>query len=61
MGPIAGFIEHTEHVPKEKVFQGFPGGSVVQNLPAKARDRSSIPYLGRSHMLGAAKPVSHNY
>ena len=30
---------------------GFPGGSMVKNLPAKAggaRDASSIPGLGRS-------------
>ena len=29
----------------------FPGGSVVQNLPAKAGDTGLIPGLGRSHML----------
>ena len=27
---------------------GFPGGSVVKNLPAKAGDRGSIPDLGRA-------------
>ena len=27
---------------------GFPGGSVVKNLPANAGDVSSIPGLGRS-------------
>ena len=26
----------------------FPGGSVVKNLPANARDTGSIPALGRS-------------
>jgi len=30
--------------------QGFPGGSVVKNLPAKATDTGSIPDPGRSHM-----------
>ena len=30
---------------------GFPGDSVVKNLPASAGDRGSIPDLGRSHML----------
>ena len=30
--------------------QGFPGGSVVKNLPAKARDTDSIPGPGRSHI-----------
>ena len=30
---------------------GFPSGSVVKNLPAKAGDVSLIPDLGRSHVL----------
>ena len=30
--------------------QGFPGGSVVENLPASAGDMGSIPELGESHM-----------
>ena len=30
---------------------GFPGGSVVKNLPANAADTGLIPGLGRSHML----------
>ena len=30
---------------------GFPGGTVVKNLPASAGDRGSSPGLGRSHML----------
>ena len=30
--------------------QGFPGGSVVKNLPANAEDMGSIPGLRRSHM-----------
>ena len=29
---------------------GFPGGAVVENLPANAADTSSNPGLGRSHM-----------
>ena len=29
---------------------GFPGGSVVKNPPANARDTGAIPDLGRSHM-----------
>ena len=29
----------------------FPGGPVVKNLPANARDMGWIPDLGRSHML----------
>ena len=30
--------------------QGFPGGAVVENLPANAGDTGSIPGLGGSHM-----------
>ena len=30
---------------------GFPGGTVVKNLPANAGDTGSSPGLGRSHML----------
>ena len=29
---------------------GFPGGAVVENLPANAGDVGSSPGLGRSHM-----------
>ena len=33
-----------------KNFQGFPGGAVVESLPANAGDMGSSPGLGRSHM-----------
>ena len=52
-------------------FKGFPGGPVVKNLPCNAKDASSIPGAGRSHMLRghmhhncwpcAREPVSGNY
>ena len=29
---------------------GFPGGAVVENLPANAGDMGSSPGLGKSHM-----------
>ena len=29
---------------------GFPGGAVVENLPANSGDTGSSPGLGRSHM-----------
>ena len=32
------------------VFQGFPGGAVVENLPANAGDMGSSPGLGGSHV-----------
>ena len=33
-----------------KMDEGFPGGSVVKNLPASAGDTGSFPDPGRSHM-----------
>ena len=33
-----------------KTLWGFPGGAVVENLPANAGDTGSSPGLGRSHM-----------
>ena len=30
--------------------EGFPGGAVVENLPADAGDTGSSPGLGGSHM-----------
>ena len=33
-----------------KRVRGFPGGAVVENLPANAGDTGSSPGLGRSHM-----------
>ena len=41
---------------------GFPGGAMVESLPADAGDTDSKPGLGGSRVLhGAAGPVSHNY
>ena len=34
----------------KKLMSGFPGGAVVENLPANAGDTGSVPGLGRSHM-----------
>ena len=34
----------------KKAEEGFPGGTVVENLPADAGDMGSSPGLGRSHM-----------
>ena len=35
---------------KIKYYRGFPGGAVVESLPANAGDTGSSPGLGRSHM-----------
>ena len=34
----------------QNLLRGFPGGTVVENLPANAGDTGSSPGLGRSHM-----------
>ena len=34
----------------KKTVEGFPGGAVVESLPANAGDTGSSPGLGRSHM-----------
>ena len=34
----------------QKEHKGFPGGAVVESLPANAGDMGSSPGLGRSHM-----------
>ena len=41
------------------MFEGFPGGSVVKNLPANAGGTDSTPGLGRSH-IPQSKPLRHN-
>ena len=35
---------------KKYTIQGFPGGTVVENLPANAGDTGSSPGLGGSHV-----------
>ena len=35
---------------KRNEIEGFPGGVVVENLPANSGDTGSSPGLGRSHM-----------
>ena len=38
------------HVKFKKILRGFPGGAVVESLPADAGDTGSGPGPGRSHM-----------
>ena len=38
------------HILVRKPPKGFPGGTVVESLPANAGDTGSSPGLGRSHM-----------
>ena len=42
-------MEYNQPLLKTTV-QGFPGGAVVENLPANAGDTGSSPGLGGSHM-----------
>ena len=46
--PMSSFINNN---------RGFPGGSVLKNLPAKAGDTGPIPDLGRSHMPWSNKEI----
>ena len=41
--------------------KGFPGGSVVKNPPANARDTDSILGSGRSPEERNDKPLQHSY
>ena len=48
---------------KIDIIVGFPGGSVVKNLPANARDASnegSIPESGRSPRVGNGNPLQYS-
>ena len=40
--------------------RGFPGGSVVKNLPANAGDMGSIPGLGRPLGGGNGNPLQYS-
>ena len=40
---------------------GFPGGSVVKNLPANAGDLSLIPGLGKSPGEGNGNPLQYSH
>ena len=40
-----------------KILEGFPGGSGVNNLPAKAGEASLIPGSGRSPREGNGNPL----
>ena len=44
------WIRNLKFSEVKKLVRGFPGGAVVENLPANAGDTGSSPGLGRSHM-----------
>ena len=43
-------VERGANCRHQEKAEGFPGGAVVENLPANAGDMGSSPGLGRSHM-----------
>ena len=49
-----GFMPHIKIV-------GFPGGSVVKNLPANAGEADSIPWSGRSPGEGNGNPLQYSW
>ena len=56
------YKNHTLHKTLESIKGwGFPGGAVVENLPANAGDTGSSPGREDPTCHGAARPVSHNY
>ena len=47
-------------MPGVRIAEGFPGGSVVKNLPANAGDVGSIPGLGRSPGERNGNPLQYS-
>ena len=47
---LTGFSQEYCQDGLNNTLLGFPGGVVVKNLPANARDMGSSPGPGRSHM-----------
>ena len=60
-----GALQEVISVSWRLVFSiGFPGGAVVKNLPANARDTgdvNSIPELGRSLGVGNGNPLQYSH
>ena len=50
-GKLSSYNVSTRNEERLKIMRGFPGGAVVENLPANAGDTGSSPGPGRSHML----------
>ena len=48
-------------VDLEPALEGFPGGSVVKNLPVNTGDAGSIPVSRRSPGEGNGKPLQYSY
>ena len=48
------------HGLNHKIYWSFPGGMVLRNLPANARDAGLIPGLGRSPGIGNGNPLQYS-
>ena len=56
------FIQHFVQKIYTKINEmGLPGGTVVENLPAKAGDTVQALVWEDPTCCGATRPVSHNY
>ena len=56
-------LDMTEQLNNSNKCLGFPGGTVVKNLPANAEDTrlaASIPGLGRSRGVGNGSPIQYS-
>ena len=47
---ITKITAEINEIDTKKTIEGFPGGAVVENLPANVGGTGSSPGLGRSHM-----------
>ena len=58
ISPLFGFLSHLGHYRAlSRVLWGFPGGSVVKNLPDNGGNMSLIPGLGRFPGVGNGNPL----
>ena len=47
---MLNITSHEANLNQNHKYRGFPGGTVVESLPANAGDTGSSPGLGRSRM-----------
>ena len=58
IGKVAGYKINAQN---SLAFLGFPGGTMVKNLPANAGDMGSSPGQEDPTCRGTNKPMCHNY
>ena len=57
---VLGTLHEFFHLTLVTITLGFPGDSVVKNLPANAGDAGSIPRSGRSLGAGNDNPLQYS-